>query len=134
MQAVPESPQSHVCEVLQYLYALEAHLQPPGPTIPPDVQALALWAAAQWRACRPAFPDSVRLYGNAADEYVLTHELGHVFDNREIATDVVDSVTLYTRARPGTYAATAPQEHVAEAFERAVRSMRHGFADSLAVE
>jgi len=52
MQPVPESPQSHVCEVLQYLYVLEAHLEAPGPSIPPDTQALELVAGAKGRAWR----------------------------------------------------------------------------------
>ena len=52
MQAVAESPQSHVCEVLQYLYALEEHLRTPGQRIPPDVQALELVAGAKGRAWR----------------------------------------------------------------------------------
>src|SRR5439155_6449577 len=83
---------------------------------------------------RTVFPDTVLFYSDRANDYVLTHELGHVFDNREIATDVTDSITLSISARPGTYAATCAGEHVAEDFERAVRSMRHGFTDSLTVE
>jgi len=75
--------------------------------------------------------DTLTFYELRAHPHALLHELGHVLDARNLAWQECMAVTT-TRARPGTYAATSDDEHIAEAFARAVESMRGGYADSLA--
>lgn len=77
--------------------------------------------------------DTVWFYRPKADQHALLHEIGHVLDNQAVAPDVTTAVDRHP-AQAGTYAATSHQEHVAEAFARALESSRRGFSDSTRAE
>ena len=72
--------------------------------------------------------DTVAFFSPRADDYVLRHEIGHIVDDRNLAPLVAARVTQYPVRRG--YAQTSEREHVAEAFARAVQSMRKQYADS----
>ncbi len=80
----------------------------------------------------PLAGDTVSFYSNAASPYVLLHEMGHVLQARHMAPMAEAAIVSDPKNRPkrGSYAETSDDEHISEAFARAMASGRRGFADS----
>lgn len=80
-----------------------------------------------------SMPDSIKVFNAPPSDYALTHEVGHMLDSQgKLPTGFVFDESK--RPPKGSYAATNEDEHVAEAFARAMKSGRRGFADSTQAE